>query len=137
MSTAFDYIQCQAKRQWDHSHSPGLLTRLFLRLIASRKIRGVWIEQYWEGNWESGRLKGEAIQAWRYDADGLTVVERLPELDKSSPIASTTPVISFCVDESAARMIYQEWHGGRAGFGYILAHRGNGEWYPVTNGWKC
>lgn len=74
-------------------------------------------------------------QAWRFDANGLTPVDRLPELDKSSAIASTTPVISFCLDDMAKRMIYVEWNGLRAGSGAILALQKSGQWTMERHAW--
>ena len=135
MATALDYAQSRARREWDHTHSRGPFAWLFRRLGAMRPVRGIWIRQYRDGDWETMHCKGEVVQSWRYDADGLTVVDELPELDQTNAIASTTPVISFCVDEPAGRMIYQEWHGVRAGHGCILAHKGNGEWVTEKHGW--
>ena len=100
-----------------------------------RPVRGVWIRQYRDGDWETVHCKGEVIQSWRYDADGLTVVDEVPELDHASAIASATPVISFCVDETGGRMIYQEWHGVRAGHGCILTQTAKGEWVTEKHGW--
>src|SRR5258707_1188083 len=82
---------------------------------------GVWIRQYATGDWDKTHFKGQVEQVWRYDANGFALVGHVPELDRSNSITSTTPVISFCLDEAARRMIYQEWTGGRAGFGAILA----------------
>jgi hypothetical protein len=135
MTTALDYAQSRAKREWEQTHSRSPLAWLFRRLGAMRPVSGVWIRQYRDGDWESVRCKGEVIRSWKYDADGLTIVSDVPELDRMSAIASTTPVISFCVDETAGRMIYQEWHGVRAGHGCILARRGNGEWATEKHGW--
>ena len=81
------------------------------------------------------RCKGEVVSIWRYDSDGLMVVDEVPELDQTSAIASTTPVISFCIDEAAGRMIYQEWHGVRAGHGSILACSKAGKWVTEKRGW--
>lgn len=75
------------------------------------------------------------IRSWKYDADGLSVVERTPEFDQFRAIASTTPVISFYVDETGGRMIYQEWHGARSGRGGVLARIASGEWVTEKHGW--
>jgi hypothetical protein len=136
VATALNYAQSQAKRVWDYTHSRGLFAWLFRRLGAMRPVRGVWIRQYRDGDWETVHCEGEVIQSWRYDADGLTTVDEVPELDRTSAIASKTPVISFCVDETAGRMIYEEWRGVLAGHGQILARRGNGEWVTEKCGWK-
>ena len=136
MGTALDYVERRARQEWDYTHSRGPFAWLFRCLGAMRPARGVSIQQYRDGDWKTGACKGEVIQTWRYDADGLTVVDEVPELDRTSAIASTTPVISFCVDETAGRMIYQEWHGGRAGYGCILARRESGKWVLEKYGWR-
>jgi hypothetical protein len=135
MTAALDYAQGRAKREWDYTHSRGPFAWLFRRLGAMRPVRCVWIQEYRDGDWESPNCKGEVIRSWRYDADGLNVVEEVPELDQASPTASTTPVISFCVDETGGRMIYEEWHGVRAGHGCVLARSASGEWVTEKPGW--
>jgi hypothetical protein len=99
-------------------------------------VQAVWIQEYADGDWETVHCQGDVIRTWRYDAEGLTSVEELPELDRTSAIASTTPVISFCVDETGGRMIYHQWHGVRAGHGCILACTKDGKWAAAKCGWK-
>lgn len=135
MTAALDYVKARAKREWDDTHSRGLWAWLFRRLGAMKSVQGVWVQQYRDGDWETVHCRGEAVQTWRYDADGFTHVDDIPELDKMSAIASTTPVISFCVHEAADRMIYEEWRGVRAGHGAILARQKNGEWAAERRAW--
>lgn len=135
MTAALDYAQSRAKREWDYSHSRGPFAWLFRRLGAMRPVRCVWIREYRDGDWESAHCRGEVIRSWKYDADGLSIVEGAPESDQSSAIASATPVISFCVDETGGRMIYQEWRGARSGRGCVLARLASGEWVTEKNGW--
>jgi hypothetical protein len=108
---------------------------LFRRIGAMKPIRAVWIRQYMDGDWENAHFKGEAARTWKYDADGLIVVDAMPEPDDASAIASTTPVVSFCADETGNRMIYVEWHGRRAGGGRILARKENGKWVSEKDAW--
>src|SRR5262245_7179152 len=136
MVTALDYVQSRAKQEWEYTHSRGLFAWLFRLLGATRPVRGVWIQQYRDGNWDTVGCKGEVVRTWRYDDDGLTVVDEVPELDRTSAIASTTPVISFCVDEAAGRMIYHEWRGGRSGHGCVLARNQDGKWVIEKLGFK-
>jgi len=100
-----------------------------------KPVTGVWICQYASADWDRAHCTGEAIRVWRYDAEGLTSVDCTPELDKSNAIASATPVISFCLDETAERMIYQEWYGLRAGFGSVLALNKGGDWVTEKHAW--
>lgn len=136
MSAALDYAQARAKRNWDYTHSRGPLAWLFRCAGAMNPVRAVWIRRYADGDWATAHCKGEAIQTWKYDANGLMCVDDIPELDRASAIASTTPVISFCVNDASNRMIYQEWQGVRAGYGCILARKTNGEWVTEKHGWK-
>jgi hypothetical protein len=76
------------------------------------------------------------VNVWRYNSGGLAQVDRLPELDESNTIASATPVIRFCLDETGERMVYQEWYGLRAGFGAILALNRKREWGTERQVWK-
>lgn len=131
-----DYVRAEAKRTWDISHARGLVAWLLRRLGVMRPAQGVWIQQFADGNWEAAHCHGEAIQTWRYDADGFTPVGDVPELDKMSAIASTTPVVKFCVDGTGERMIYQEWHGVRAGHGCVLTRRTGGDWAAEGASWK-
>jgi hypothetical protein len=75
------------------------------------------------------------MHVWRYDAGGLAEVDSLPDLDKTSAIASTTPVIEFCLDETGKRMVCTEWNGPRAGSGLILTLQKNGKWAAGGHGW--
>jgi hypothetical protein len=136
MTTALDYIEPQAKREWDYTHSRSLLGWLFRCIGAMRPVQGVWVRQYRDGDWETAHCTGEPFQTWRYDAEGFTLVDDIPQLDTKSAIASMTPIISFCVDEAAERMIYQEWHGVRAGYGAILSRKKSGEWITERGVWK-
>ena len=134
MSAALDYVKARAKRQWDFTHSRGVWARLFRRAGAMKPAQGVWIKQYREGNWQIAMCFGEVSQIWRFDGDGLTLVDRMPELDRESAIASTTPWIGFCVDETGDRMIYEEVRGVCAGHGCILARGQSGEWEVERHG---
>ena len=100
-----------------------------------KPVRGVWICQYSNADWEKVRCVGEIVQVWRYDAKGLIPVDSAPDLDKRNAIASETPVISFCLDESTKRMVYQEWYGLRAGFGSILKLNQREAWVMEKHGW--
>ena len=135
MPVALDYARARAKRQWDYTHSHGPFAWLFRRIGAMKPVTGVWICQYASADWDRAHCTGEAIRVWRYDAEGLTSVDCTPELDKSNAIASATPVISFCLDETAERMIYQEWYGLRAGFGSVLALNKGGDWVTEKHAW--
>lgn len=135
MTTALDYASARAKRQWDQTHACGPFAWLFRRLGVMKPASAVWICQYGGGDWDGAHCRGEVVQAWRYDASGLAPVEHMPKLDCSSAIASTTPVISFCLNEADGRMIYEEWNGPRAGVGAILAHKGTGEWMTERRAW--
>ncbi len=126
--TALDYVKARAKREWDYTHSRGLFAWLSRHLGTMKPVSGVWIRQYATGDWDKTHFKGQVEQVWRYDANGFALVDHVPELDRSNSITSTTPVISFCLDEAARRMIYHEWTGGRAGFGAILALSEDGKW---------
>lgn len=135
MTTALQYATSRAKRQWDQTHSRSPLAWLFRRLGATRRVSAVWICQYGSGDWQKAHCHGQVLHTWRYDGSGLAQVEHLPELDHSSAIASTTPVISFCLGQAAERMIYQEWNGGRAGFGALLALKSTGDWAVEKHAW--
>lgn len=132
---ALDHVTTRAKRQWDQTHSRGPIARLFRSLGAMKSASAVWICRHASGDWDGAHCRGEVVQAWRYDGSGLAQVEHLPELDHLNAIASATPVISFCLNETGDRMIYQEWNGPRAGFGAILALKGTGSWCTEKHAW--
>ena len=100
-----------------------------------QRISGVWICQYASADWSGVHCTGQVLSVWRYNSEGLTQVDRPPELDKSNAIASKTPVISFCLDEAAERMVYQEWYGLRAGFGAVLALDKKRKWVTERHAW--
>jgi hypothetical protein len=135
MSAALDYATTRAKREWGLSHSRGPSAWLFRRLGAMRAIGAVWICQHTDGDWARADCMGQPERVWRYDDSGLKQVDRLPELDKSA-IASTTPVIRFCLNETVGRMIYVEWHGLRAAFGAIMALNKDGQWIVEKDAWR-
>ena len=134
MTAPIEHAGTQAKREWDYSHSRGLPS-WFLRTIgATRRIKCVWINEYSEGDWNTAPCRGKPIRIWRYEAKGLMRADERSELDHSA-IASRTPMISFCADAAAERMIYQEWHGVRAEHGSILVQKGNGQWATEKCAW--
>jgi len=135
IAAALDYVRSRAKREWDYAHSRGLFARFFKRIGAMKPAEGVWVRQYADGDWQSAHCKGEVIQIWRYDATGFTSASEIPALDQTTAIASTTPVISFFLDEHTKRMIYQEWHGPRAGHGVVLALTKGGHWKIDGEAW--
>jgi hypothetical protein len=135
MSAALDYATARAKREWEVAQSRGLSVWILRRLGAMKPISGVWICQHADGDWDGAHCKGQPQQVWRYDDKGFAPVDHLPELDKSA-IASTTPVIRFCWNETVGRMIYTEWHGMRAGWGAILTRNKGGQWLVEKDAWR-
>jgi len=131
MTAAIDYAKNRARKIWDSSRSRSPLAGLLRLIGASKPVTGVWICEYAGSNLNIAVFKGEPKQIWRYDASGFASVEQLPELDKSMA-ASTTPVIHFCADESARRMICQEWHGLRVSPAFISVLKDNGKWFVET-----
>ena len=131
MTAAIDYAKNRAKKIWDSSRSRSPVAGLLRLVGASKAVTGVWICEYAAGDLNTAVFKGEPKQIRRYDASGYALVERLPELDKSAA-ASTTPVIHFCVDKSARRMICQEWHGLRVAPAFVLVLKDNGKWFVET-----
>jgi hypothetical protein len=136
MAAALDYAIEKAKEIRDAGHARGPFTWLLRRFRpgAMRPVDGVWICQHAKGNWATANCEGEPTQVWRFEGDDAVIVASLPDLDMTSATASTTPHISFCVDDAGKRMIYEEWYGGRAGMGSIMAIKKNGKWAEVERG---
>jgi hypothetical protein len=133
--TALDYAAGCAKRHWNYSNSRGLLARLFRRVGTIRSLDGIWICRHALGDWSNARCTGEPVETWCYDDSGLRTVDGLPAIDLTGAIVSRTPVLSFCLDDRAQRMIYVEWYGVRVGSGQILRAKQNGKWVTEQLVW--
>jgi hypothetical protein len=127
MQNALDHAVRRAQMLWDFTHSRGPIARLLRWFGGMVPVDGVWICRYADGDWKAAHFLGDPVQIWRYDGDGLKVVESLPQLDMKQ-IGSKTPVLRFCVDETGWQMIYTEWHGGIAGRGWIMQANEAGRW---------
>jgi hypothetical protein len=132
MNKALSYVESRAKANWDFAHSRGLLYRLYRFVFRVRPLVVIWIEQY---EWDRDNWGCRVIRCWRYDANGLTRVDEIGEIDISSAIASATPVISFCVDPEDQRMVYSESHGRRAGGEWVLKLQEDGNWTSERMPW--
>lgn len=126
MTPAIEFAQKRAKWIWNGSRSRTPIAWFFRLIGAMKVVDGVWICEYADGDLNTGVCKCEPKRISRYDANGFTSVEKLPELDKSA-IASTTPVIDFYFDEATDRMIIKEWEGLRSGCTFIMALK-DGKW---------
>ena len=137
MNEALRYVESRAKQVWDYAHSRNPLSRLWRFVFRTKPIQVVWIEQYEDdGDWDRPGCTGEVIRSWRYDADGLTPVDRIGEIDRHSHIASTTAIISFCVDNEVRRMKYAEWYGVLAGGGCTMKLEHGKGWIFEGSMWK-
>ena len=135
--SALDFVKTRAEREWRLTHSRDFLSRLFRFLLRKRPVDVIYVEQYGAGDWASGRCQGKAVGAWKLDTQGFAAIDAVGELDRSSPIATATPVIRFHVDDPPLRMIYEEWHGGRAGYGAILRFdRSANAWQTERMAWR-
>ena len=132
-----NFIVMKAQNEWKESHSRKLSRRFFRMLGALNPAEIIYICEYAEGDFEKAKCRGKPISIWQYDGSTFEQIEQVGDLDRSSAIASKTPVISYCINETTDRMIYTVWHGGRAAYGIILVSD-KGEW--VRDGfirWKA
>ena len=135
--SALDFVRNRAEREWRLTHSGDFLSRLFRFLLRKKPVDVIYVEQYDGGDWQSGRCVGEVVRAWKLDADGFEAIDAVGQLDRSSEIASATPVIRFHADAPPARMIYEEWHGARARYGVILKFDpARSVWATERAGWR-
>jgi hypothetical protein len=133
-SPALNHALGRAKGIWDYAHRTGLISRFLRRIGVGRTVTAIWICRHTDGDWDKAKLAGEPAEIWRYDGDGLAVVDALPTLDLSRSMSST-PVLRFCEDESGQRMIYTEWSGRLSAVGLIMRANEKSWWTIEKRAW--
>lgn len=128
-SPALEHALGRAKGIWDYTHRTGPISRFLRRMGVGRTVTAIWICRHTDGDWDKAKLAGEPAEIWRYDGDGLTVVDALPTVDL------TTPVLRFCEDESGQRMIYTEWNGPLSAVGLVMRANEKGWWTVEKRAW--
>ncbi len=136
MREALQYVESKARTNWQFANSRRPLSRFYRFFSRVKPVQVVWISQHETGDWEGARCKGESIRSWRFGSEGFTSIDEIGEIDMST-ISSATPLIRFCLDSEAKRMIYNEWHGVRAGFGTVLRFEGENGWRPERPAWRA
>ncbi len=101
-------------RKKDAPGASGLLAR-----IQKEGIKGVYIKEYDDCNLDGPIVKGNIINVWKYDKNGVEELEKLPDVKPYDGISSPFPQVSFCRLENGEEMVLFAYFGPRAARGFL------------------